>query len=56
MTDTGYLQIRADSTHCSVDGVFASGDVADWDSNPTPTPTPIPTPNPNPNLTLNPEP
>jgi len=30
MTDTGYLVTKAGSTKCSVDGVFAAGDVADW--------------------------
>jgi len=30
MNDAGYLVTRAGSTACSVDGVFAAGDVADW--------------------------
>jgi len=30
MTDSGYLVTKPGSTHCSVDGVFAAGDVADW--------------------------
>jgi len=30
MSDNGYLMTKAESTHCSVDGVFAAGDVADW--------------------------
>ena len=30
MQDSGYLTTRDKSTHCSVDGVFAAGDVADW--------------------------
>ena len=30
MTDNGYLLTKEGSTKCSVDGVFAAGDVADW--------------------------
>ena len=30
MTDNGYLVTANASTRCSVDGVFAAGDVADW--------------------------
>jgi thioredoxin reductase (NADPH) len=30
MTSNDYLVTKADSTHCSVPGVFAAGDVADW--------------------------
>jgi len=30
MTDGGYLVTKTGSTKCSVDGVFAAGDVADW--------------------------
>merc|ERR1719231_2028454 len=30
MSDSGYLLTREGNTHCSVDGVFAAGDVADW--------------------------
>jgi len=30
MSDTGYLMTKDGSTRCSVDGVFAAGDVADW--------------------------
>ena len=30
MTDNDYLVTRSGSTHCSVPGVFAAGDVADW--------------------------
>ena len=30
MTDNGYLITKPSSTHCSVPGIFAAGDVADW--------------------------
>lgn len=30
MTDSNYLVTRGSSTKCSIDGVFAAGDVADW--------------------------
>lgn len=30
MSDNGYIITKEGSTRCSVDGVFAAGDVADW--------------------------